>query len=192
MKKIFFGFLFLLFNLNIQDGRMLLNLLPDCIGYVLLLLGSRELASQASAFSRVPIPAAISAVYSLISWILDVLGITLAQKLLTNLLTLGNLLFSVWISGLIVRGILQLQTRWGDLGGVVLRRRWRFSVLFQCLTYLLSILLLAASSTSLITLISMVASVCMIPTLVFYVLVVLSVYRAWKQYDQRRNYPQQE
>lgn len=190
MKKIFFGFIFLFFNLNIQDGHLLYNLLPDCVGYILLLLGSLDLLPEAGAFSRVPIPAAIGAIYSVISWVIDARGISLPSIWLTNLLTLGNLLFSLWVSYLVIHAILQLETHRGNLGGCVLLRRWRFCLLFQCLTYIISIFLLMEQHVrSVNTVFSMLAAICSVPTLVFYVLVCISVYQAWKQYDRCMPYP---
>lgn len=189
MKKIFFGFIFLFFNLNIQDGAHLYNLLPDCVGYVLLLLGSLDLVSEASAFSHVSIPAAIGAAFSLISWGMDAIGISSPPIWLASLLTLGNLVFSLLVTYLVVRGILQLETRWGDLGGRVLLRRWRFCLLFSCLTYIISIFLLLWQKTRPIsTALSILASACAIPMLVFYVLLSIAIYQAWKRYDQRKPY----
>lgn len=189
MKKIFFGFIFLFFNLNIQDGHLLYNLLPDCVGYILL-LGSLDLVPEASTFSRVPIPAAIGAIYSVISWVIDARGISLPSIWLANLLTLGNLVFSLWVSYLVIHAILQLETHRGNLGGRVLLRRWRFCLLFQCLTYIISIFLLMEQTIrSVNTVFSILAAICSVPTLVFYVLVCISVYQAWKQYDRCMPYP---
>lgn len=187
MNKIFFGFIFLFFNLNLQDGPHLFNLLPDCVGYILLLLGSMDLAPEAALFSSVPIPAQIGAAYSLISWMIDAVGISLPSVWLASLLTLGNLVFSLWVSYRIIHAILQLETRWGNLGGKLLLRRWRFCLLFQCITYVISIFLLIEQNIrSTRTVFSILASICSVPTLVFYVLVCISVYQAWKQYDQRK------
>lgn len=189
MKKIFFGFIFLFFNLNIQDGHLLYNPLPDCVSYILLLLGSLDLIPEADAFSRVSAPAAIGAIYSVISWVIDARGISLPSIWLANLLTLGNLVFSFWVSYLVIHAILQLETHRGNLGGRVLLRRWRFCLLFQCLTYIISIFLLLWQKTRPIsTALSILASACAIPMLVFYVLLSIAIYQAWKRYDQRKPY----
>ena len=69
MKKLFWGFFFIYLNFNLNFNQHSLNVLPDFVGYILLLQGARILEDESEFFSRARPFATGMTIYSAILWI---------------------------------------------------------------------------------------------------------------------------
>ena len=130
MKAFFFGCLLIFLDFHLELNSVRIGLLPNFLGYYLLLRGMRELKEYSPHFSAPRGVVAALMVYSAILWGLDLLGLGeeyLPVELQVLLLVLGllatlGLLYSFYQ---IVSGILEMETAFlADLRGKTLRHLW--------------------------------------------------------------------
>lgn len=176
MTKIFLGYLFVFFNFNITVDPQVINLLPNWLGYILILLGAAELAHESGCFVQMRPLTIAAAALSAVFWALDAVGLSASVGWLGTLLNLVGLILSLMVSYQTVSGIVDMQSRWGDLGGAVLKRRWEVLAVMQCLSYL----------TAAVPLLSMAFT---IASLIFIVLFLVSIFRVQKLYCERKQQP---
>lgn len=141
MKKLFFGFLllFLSFHLSINDHR--LELLPDFVGYLLLMKGMDELAGESGYFQNARPFAVGMAIYTAIVWVGDLLAVAPGENLLSTLLRLIALAAALYIEWMLIQGVLEMeQTRGANLRGEALSRLWKVTVAVQAAIQALSLL----------------------------------------------------
>lgn len=110
MKKIFYGMLFVFFNYSITFGNSSIGLVPDFIGYLLMLLGIKELAADSEYYTKLR-PVLIGLfVLSLIFYLLNLLGIIATYNevlvILINIIAVGGSLYS---SYMITCGIVDME-----------------------------------------------------------------------------------
>ena len=176
MTKLFLGYLFIFLNCNITLDPQVINLLPGWLGYILILLGAAELAHESDAFVRLRPLGIAATVFSVVLWVLDAVGLSVSLGWFGTLLNLVGLILSLMVSYQTVNGILDMEHRWGDLGGAVLKRRWEVLAVMQCLSYLTVVF-------------PLLALIFTIAALVFIVLFIVSVFRAQKLYNERKEQP---
>ena len=76
MKKIVFGFLLIFLNFNLNFNRVSINVLPDFVGYYLLLQGMAQMKEENPRFAA-PRPFTVGmVVYTAILWVGSVLGVS--------------------------------------------------------------------------------------------------------------------
>ena len=124
MKKIVFGFLLLFLDFNLNFGRISVNVLPEFVGYYLLLQGTNEM-KQVSPRFEVPRPLMVGMIlYTAILWGLNLLGGSLG--LLGTVLGVIALAVHFYIAWVLVRALRELEESCGaDLYGAVLQKRWK-------------------------------------------------------------------
>ena len=69
MRKLFWGFFFIYLNFNLNLNQYSLNILPNFVGYILLLQGMKQLEEESRFFRRARPFAVGMAVYEAILWI---------------------------------------------------------------------------------------------------------------------------
>lgn len=177
MTKLFWGFLVAFLNLNLTLGdTAVLSLLPGWLGYLLIVWGAAELAHESECFVRLRPIAIAAAVYTGVIWVMDATGLSASLDRISTLLGFIGLILSLLVSYRVVCGILDMETRWGDLGGGVLKRRWEVMAVMECLSYLTAV-------------IPLLALIFTLAALAFTVLFLVSVYKAGRVYAARKSQP---
>lgn len=137
MKNIFIGFIFIFLNFNITIGSSTISLMPSFIGYLLLIRGITELSKETEFFMKV-LPISKGAfIYSLIVFILDLIGIRF-RGIFDLILGLVYAMLHIYISYHIILGISKLEKITGkDLNSRNLLTYWKISAICICTTYLM-------------------------------------------------------
>ena len=126
MKKLFWGFFFIYLNFNLNFNQHSLNVLPDFVGYILLLQGARILEDESEFFSRARPFATGMTIYSAILWIGALLGVASEANWITQILGIISVIVSLYISWLLIRGVQELEDRhMSDLNGGKLMSLWK-------------------------------------------------------------------
>ena len=111
MGKFFWGFFFIYLNFNLSVNAHTLNILPEFVGYFLLLQGLKELDEESGVFAGGRPFAVGMAVYTGILWVGALLGITGTGSWLSTLLNLVSTAVSLYISWAIIQGIREMEER---------------------------------------------------------------------------------
>lgn len=126
MKKLFWGFLFIYLNFNLNFNQHSLNVLPDFVGYIFLLQGARILEDESEFFSRACPFATGMTIYSAILWIGALLGVTSEANWITRILGIISVIVSLYVSWLLIRGVQEMEERhMSDLNGGKLMSLWK-------------------------------------------------------------------
>ena len=126
MKKLFWGFFFIYLNFNLNFNQHSLNVLPDFVGYILLLQGARILEDESEFFSQARPFATGMTIYSAILWIGALLGVASEANWITQILGIISVIVSLYVSWLLIRGVQELEERhMSDLNGGKLMRLWK-------------------------------------------------------------------
>lgn len=138
MTNIFVGLIFLFLDLNIHFGTITIGLLPAFVGYYLLARGLQTLPEDPD-FSKARTLSLVMAVYTLVLYILNLLGISSQLGLLRWIIDGVRLVVSFSILYLLNRGIGQLQAKTGkDLGAEQLRPLWLVLVVLESVALVVS------------------------------------------------------
>lgn len=138
MGKILAGLLFILVDFNITGGTSSIDILPDFVGYILIIYGLRTLIDKSIHFKKAHSFSIGMAIYMGIMFLSDVAGITYQLGFLAYLLSLITLIISLFITYKIVMGVREIETFRGfDLRGVSLKTCWNVMAVFQIGSYLL-------------------------------------------------------
>ena len=130
MGKFFWGFFFIYLNFNLSVNAHTLNILPEFVGYFLLLQGLKELDEESGVFAGGRPFAVGMAVYTGILWVGALLGITGTGSWLSTLLNLVSTAVSLYISWAIIQGIREMEERHeagvnsAESSGKAGRERW--------------------------------------------------------------------
>lgn len=65
MKKLFIGLFFVLLSISINIGEISIDLIPDFIGYLLLISGLREFTAESGYFGKA---AKLSIIFTVFLW----------------------------------------------------------------------------------------------------------------------------
>lgn len=173
MRKLFWGFFFIYLNFHLNLNQYSLNILPNFVGYILLLQGMKQLEEESHFFRRARPFAVGMAVYEAILWVGAVFGIVSDSRIGTVLGWI-SMVVSLYVSWLLIQGVLAIeQQSERDLLGAQMYSRWKLLAGLQVIGKLLG---LAANVARLNTLFA-VASVVVIASLVAIILYLL----CWKR-----------
>lgn len=171
MRQIFWGMLFLFLDFNITVGNSLIGLIPDFVGCIFLIRGVDLLRGESIRFVQARPWALAAAVYTGFTWLLDLLRLKLTG-IFSLVLGLGNLALSIYLSWLIVQGILQTeQSRGCFLGGQMLRQAWLAAIIAAALSYPLAF-------------VPVLNWLCVLAGLGCAIWFLMALYRSWKLYEQ--------
>ncbi len=127
VKKIFWGLLFLLINININQ----ISITPSFIGYILICLGMKEY-EEVTAFNKTRPWVIVGGVWSAVFW-LPIINI--------GYLNVIGLILELYVTYQIMRGMGELeQTRGLDLRSEKLRTAWCVEAVCNVLTWLLGLM----------------------------------------------------
>ena len=157
MGQIFWGMLFLFLDFNLTVKSSLIGLIPDFVGCIFLIRGLDLLRGESIRFVQARPWALAAAVYT---------------GIFSLVLGLGNLALSIYLSWLIVQGILQTeQSRGCFLGGQMLRQAWLAAIIAAALSYPLAF-------------VPVLNWLCALAGLGCAIWFLMALYRSWKLYEQ--------
>lgn len=136
MNNLFYGLLlvFLDFNLSFNDHTF--ELLPDFLGYYLMMRGLEELDNESDYFAKARPFAMGMMIYTAVLYALDVLAVTVYLEFVSWVLGLLATIVSLVIGYWVVSGIQDIETRHGwDLQGQRLRSMWLYTAVLQGIAY---------------------------------------------------------
>ena len=179
MKKLFWGFFFIYLNFNLNVNAHSLNVLPDFVGYILLLQGMKQLEEE-SHFFRSGRPFAVGmTVYTAILWVGALLGVTAGGRV-GSILDLIALAVSFYVSWLLVQGVLEMETEKAvDLNGRRVYQWWKGMLIIQLA---IQVLRLMANLVNVSVLLS-VAGVLVVVKIVLIILYLLAWNRTANAYE---------
>ena len=157
MDRLFWGFLFLFLNFDLNFNSASLGLLPDWAGYLLLYLGCSELLRESELFQK-PRPFCVGlAVYAGVFWLLELLGISANLGLLSWGLGLAATCLELYLTMLIIDAIANTEIRRNyDLCAAHLRKVWK--VLAVC-TVAATVLMIVPALALLCTVIACITGI---------------------------------
>ncbi len=136
MTNLFWGLLLVLLDFNLNLGQVTIGLLPDFLGFYLVMKGAQAL--PAPAFGKVRPMALAMAAYTGVLYVLDLTGIGGNLGVFGWVLGLVSLAVQMAILYYICLGVTQLQTQSGrDLGAEKLKPLWMALLILQGITQLL-------------------------------------------------------
>ena len=165
MKKLFWGFFFIYLNFHLNLNQHSLNILPNFVGYLLLLQGMKQLEEE-SRFFQSGRPFAVGmAVYEAVLWVGAIFGVT-SGGWFGTVLGLISTAVSLYISWLLVQGVLEMENKRGaDLLGAQMYSRWKLLLVLQIIGGLLglmanlanlSVLFVVAGAVVMVTLVAVI------------------------------------
>jgi hypothetical protein len=158
MKNIFIGLILVFLDFNITLGNSKIGLIPDFIGYIVMITGLVEMSWESPMFAKVKPYVTGMAVYSGIIYILDLFGASVSLGAFTYILAIISTTISLYISYNIVMGVIDMEGKYTtDLNGDNLKSNWKLLVIFDVLSFLL-LLIPVAGIISII--ISFIIAVC--------------------------------
>lgn len=184
MKKLFWGFLLMFLSFDLELNGHSLDVLPDFVGYILLLRGIDELNEESSLFKGARPYAIAMAIYSAILWVGELLAITSGDSMIASFIDLMAMIVALYIAWVLIQGVMEIESNCGaDLHTVGLYKWWKGLVAIQVTAKLLSLLANLANLSIILGLVTVVA-------LVGLVLNILYLVAWWKSAKAYENLPE--
>ena len=162
MDQLFIGMLFILFDFNLSLGGFTIGLVPDFVGYLLALAGLGKLAQESPILSKCRTLAGVFAVYSLLSYGVNLFGLT-ANVFIIYIISLVEVILRLYFIYQLVQGLKQLEIgRPIELYTEKLHKYWALMTAFQVFSLLLIMSLL-------------LSAVCTVVSFVFSILFILKL-----------------
>ena len=125
-------------NLTFTVGSMKIGLIPDFLGYILILKGIREISEEGIHFSKAELYIKGMIAYTLCAYITDLLGITDQINQVTWIVQ--GIIFAniaLYITYLIIMGIADIESQYKcNLKSETLYLLWKARVVWPVLAYL--------------------------------------------------------
>ncbi len=138
MSNLFIGMLLVFLDFNLNLGNSTIGLIPDFIGYFIMVKGLVELSGESSNFTKVIAVGKGMIIYAGVIYIFDLLGISHNLGVITYLLGLISTIASLYISYHVVIGIKDIEEQSSKyLNADGLYRTWRIMAIFSVVMYLL-------------------------------------------------------
>lgn len=142
MQNIFIGMLLVLLNFNLDINTIRIGLIPTFLGYIFMFLGANDMTSYSNRFSKVKPLIAVMIVYSLITYFMDLFGITYQMHIaLSIIIGLVLTVMSLVISHMIISGIQEIEvTRQQNLETGKLYSAWVWLAILTVAVYFLALI----------------------------------------------------
>ena len=151
MGKFFWGFCFIYLNFNLSVNAHTLNILPEFVGYFLLLRGLEELDGESGVFAGVRPFAVGMTIYTAILWVGALLGVTGTGSWLSTLLNLVSTAVSLYISWAIIQGVREMEERHqADLNSAGMSLAWTVLLVADIAVYVMTLFLSVAAVVALV------------------------------------------
>jgi len=130
--------LFIFFDFNIDTETARIGLIPDFIGYILIVYGLNELINKSGFFKKTKPFAIVMAVYTGVLYAMDLFGVTSDITVISFILGLASTIMSLYISYNIVMGVKDMETVYSQqLNGDSLLLMWKLLAVFSIIIYAL-------------------------------------------------------
>lgn len=184
MKKLFWGFFFVFFNFHLSINQYTLQLLPDFVGYLLLSQGAKELETENRYFKNIQPFTVGMAVYTAILWAGELLGLMgdrgMYHQTLTGILALISTAVALYISWVLVQGVLEMESRRAaDLNGGTLYQWWKGLAVLRIAGWLLGRMASLTNAAAM----AMLATALTVASIVLNVLYLIAWWRAAKAWE---------
>ena len=138
MEKLFTGMLLIWLDVDITLDTCKIGLLPDFVGYIILMQGLRTLQEESPHFGKVRPWALAMAVYSGVLYAMDLFGVSLDMPFMAWCLGLAAVIAGLAVQYGIVAGVQDMETAhdW-QLQGEKLRTLWLALAVMQVMCSLL-------------------------------------------------------
>lgn len=145
MRNLFVGLLFVFLDFNLDFGLTRVGLIPDFIGYIMIMIGLNELIFLSPRFKKAHPFAIGMVVYSSVLYVADFFGVWVQFGGISGWLGLGlglvSVAVSLYISYCIVKGVHDLEIEEGrDLNGERLFSTWKLLAIFSAISYVIIII----------------------------------------------------
>ena len=141
MRKVFIGMILVFIDFDLTLNNIVIGLIPDFIGYFMMIGGLNEIIDYSSDFRKVLPFVKLMAVFSTISYILGFFGIWRGgNDFLGFVIGLIITCISIYICYCIVMGIREIEEKRGqDLNSHNLYSAWKVGAILNVVTYALLI-----------------------------------------------------
>jgi len=137
MKNIFLGFIFIFLDFTLTLGNARIGLIPDFVGYIIMINGLAQMEGESTWFMKVKPYATGMAVYNGILYLLDLIGISVSLGALSYVLAFVSTAISLYISYHIVMGVIDMEEKYNTLlNGKSLKSTWTLLAVFNILTFI--------------------------------------------------------
>ena len=139
------GFLFIFLDFSLNLGNSKIGLIPDFIGYIIMIKGLEEMAEESNFFIKIKPYVTGMAIYSGFLYFMDLFGASVSLGIMTYLFTLTSIVVSLYISYNIVMGVIEMEGTYHTfLNGNTLKSTWQFLAIFNVLSFVSLLILVAA------------------------------------------------
>ncbi|MDF2944652.1 MAG: hypothetical protein K0S01_3510 [Herbinix sp.] len=136
MKNIFIGLILIFLDFSLNLGNSKIGLIPDFIGYIVMISGLEEMAGESTLFINVKPYVTGMAVYTGILYLLDLVGVSVSLGVLTYVLAITSTAISLYISYNIVMGVIDMEGKYNtSLNGDSLKSTCLLLVVFNVLNF---------------------------------------------------------
>jgi hypothetical protein len=146
LKNIFIGMLFVFLDFNIHAGASTIELIPDFVGYIIMLQGIKELLEESNWFQKITSFTIGMAIYSAVIYMLDLLGVSASfstglESVFFVILSIITFVLILYINYGIIMGVrdMEIKHKW-ELGSEILHSAWRVLAMLSVLSYLLIVI----------------------------------------------------
>ena len=144
MKYLFYGLLLLFFDINLNLGFSIINVLPDFVGYALIAYGMSRVA-DCKTYQRSRGLVKIAVAVDVVLWLIAIFGLQ-SNWVIGSICSVVSILFKLMVTWKIVLGVQEMELlHQMDLNGAKLKRIWQMELCFTigaCLTGMLGMALL--------------------------------------------------
>ncbi|MDD3394425.1 MAG: hypothetical protein PHG19_07255 [Anaerotignum sp.] len=134
MKNILIGFILIFLDFNLNLGNSNIGLLPDFVGYIVMINGLVEMTEESPMFMEAKPYATGMAVFTAIMYLIDVVGFSVSLGGLSFILAITSTIVSLYISYKIVMGVIDTERKYNvALNGDSLKSKWTILTVFNIL-----------------------------------------------------------
>lgn len=138
MRYLFWGTFFAVLNIDLTVGSCTVDVLPNFVGYFLLMKGMTELSAESDAFAKGRHLAFGMTIFSAILFVLDLMDLSVHGAVKVWGLRLVGVVMTLVVLYQLVSGVEQMEKRHGwKLDSVKLRNMWLIQAVLTPIIYLL-------------------------------------------------------
>ena len=136
MKDLFIGMVLVFLDVNVGLGEHIFDVLPDFVGYFLMMRNLEALSDESRWFRKARPVAMGMMVYSAVLYAVDALVVTIHGRFVSFCLGLLGMIASLLIGYWVVTGVGELERLQNrSLEAEKLRNFWLYTVIIQAITY---------------------------------------------------------
>jgi hypothetical protein len=158
LKNIFIGLMLIYLDFSINLGNSKIGLIPDFIGYIVMIKGLAEMADESPLFLKVKPFAGGMSVYTGILYLMDLFGISVSLGVLFYLFAITSTVISLYISYNIVMGVKEMEGKYNVLlNGDSLKSIWTVLTVINIIVY---VFLLIQALAVICIIVSCIVAIC--------------------------------